>query len=153
MNISSVAGSFSASSPMRPIEPRNGRWKPLSETIGLRNDQFGVRVIAGETRHYRHGDSPSITIAETTEYPHAARISVSSRNTANHRYRRMLVARESPGNLAESTSWQLRHPVGPDAVPLIEWRKSYEQDEQWIDLHSADEENYRKLMGTAAAAD
>jgi hypothetical protein len=35
---------------------------------------------------------------------------------------------------------------------LIAWRKGM-TDEQWIDLHSADDETYRKLMGTAAAAD
>jgi hypothetical protein len=44
----------------------------------------------------------------------------------------------------------LRHPVGPDAIPLIEWREGM-TDEQWVDLHSSDEETFQKSMGAAAA--
>ena len=32
-----------------------------------------------------------------------------------------------------SDSWQFRHPVGPDAIPMIAWRKGM-TDEQWVDL-------------------
>jgi hypothetical protein len=52
-------------------------------------------------------------------------------------------------DVVSSGTWQLRHPVGPDAVPLIEWRKRM-TDEQWVELHSSDDEKYQKLMGAAA---
>jgi hypothetical protein len=45
-----------------------------------------------------------------------------------------------------SGDWQLRHPVGPDAAPTIAWRKGM-TDEQWVDLHSADDETFQRLMG------
>jgi len=51
--------------------------------------------------------------------------------------------------IAQSNSWQLRHLVGPDAVPLIAWRRGM-TDEEWVDLHSADEETFQKLMGATA---
>jgi NAD(P)-dependent dehydrogenase (short-subunit alcohol dehydrogenase family) len=47
--------------------------------------------------------------------------------------------------VAESGTWQLRHPVGPDAVPFLQWRAQM-TDEEWIDLHASDDETwYRRL--------
>ena len=43
--------------------------------------------------------------------------------------------------VAESESWQLRHPVGPDAMPFIEWRESM-TDEEWIDWHAAADDDW-----------
>src|SRR2546425_11844353 len=33
--------------------------------------------------------------------------------------------------IVESGTWQLRHPVGPDAVPFLQWRKAM-SDEEWV---------------------
>lgn len=47
--------------------------------------------------------------------------------------------------VAESGTWQLRHPVGPDAVPFLEWRRSM-ADEEWVDLFASEDETwYRRL--------
>jgi hypothetical protein len=35
----------------------------------------------------------------------------------------------------------LRHPSGPDAVPLLEWRKQM-TDEEWVDLSAGDDETF-----------
>jgi hypothetical protein len=35
--------------------------------------------------------------------------------------------------IAISGTWQLRHPVGPDAVPFLTWRKAM-TDEEWVVL-------------------
>lgn len=50
--------------------------------------------------------------------------------------------------IASNGTWQLRHLVGPDAVPLIEWRKGM-TDEKWVELHSLDDDKYREHMGAA----
>jgi hypothetical protein len=35
--------------------------------------------------------------------------------------------------------------VGPDAAPLVEWRRKM-SDEEWVDLYASDDENwYTKL--------
>jgi len=35
-------------------------------------------------------------------------------------------------DIVESGTWQLRHPVGPDAAGLLAWRASM-SDEEWVD--------------------
>ncbi|HKS95681.1 MAG TPA: SDR family NAD(P)-dependent oxidoreductase, partial [Terriglobia bacterium] len=53
--------------------------------------------------------------------------------------------------IAESGTWQLRHLVGPDAAPLLEWRNKM-TDEEWVDLNASDDETYHKrLEGTFGA--
>lgn len=39
----------------------------------------------------------------------------------------------------ESGTWQLRHPVGPDAEPLLAWRMTM-TDEEWVELNAADDD-------------
>jgi NAD(P)-dependent dehydrogenase (short-subunit alcohol dehydrogenase family) len=43
--------------------------------------------------------------------------------------------------IAESGTWQLRHPVGPDAAPFLAWRASL-SDEQWIDWGAQDDASW-----------
>jgi len=43
--------------------------------------------------------------------------------------------------ILDSGTWQLRHPVGPDAEAFIGWRKSM-TDEEWADLYSADADTW-----------
>ena len=43
--------------------------------------------------------------------------------------------------VAESTSWKLRHPVGPDAAPFLEWRASM-TDEEWVDWNAQNDEDW-----------
>jgi hypothetical protein len=42
-------------------------------------------------------------------------------------------------------TWQLRHPVGPDAAPFLQWRGQM-TDEEWVDLNASDDKTwYRNL--------
>ena len=41
---------------------------------------------------------------------------------------------EKIGEIVESGTWQLRHPVGPDALQFLGWRNSM-TDEEWVELH------------------
>jgi hypothetical protein len=41
--------------------------------------------------------------------------------------------------IADSETWQLRHPVGPDAIPFLQWR-SRMSDEEWVDLNASDDD-------------
>jgi hypothetical protein len=43
--------------------------------------------------------------------------------------------------IVESGTWQVRHPVGPDAVPFLGWRSSM-TDEQWADLSASDDDTW-----------
>jgi len=50
--------------------------------------------------------------------------------------------------IANSDSWQLRHPVGPDAVPFLGWRASM-TDEQWVDWNAATDEDWYNAVETS----
>lgn len=41
--------------------------------------------------------------------------------------------------IVESGTWQLRHPVGPDALPFLAWRKAM-NDEEWVDWGALDDD-------------
>ena len=41
--------------------------------------------------------------------------------------------------IVESKTWQLRHPVGPDALPFLSWRKAM-SDEEWVNWGALDDE-------------
>jgi len=43
--------------------------------------------------------------------------------------------------IVESGTWQLRHPVGPDAAPFLQWRRD-KTDEEWVDLNASDDETW-----------
>jgi NAD(P)-dependent dehydrogenase (short-subunit alcohol dehydrogenase family) len=148
INISSVAGSFSQP-PMTAYCASKWALEALSESLACEMKSFGVRVVLVKPGIIDTAMARRIMTAESTQYPHASRISSLFVTTlTNAPVPPMLVA-EKILEIAESKSWQLRYPVGPDAEPMIAWRRSM-TDEQWVDLHSADDETYQKMMGASA---
>ena len=43
--------------------------------------------------------------------------------------------------VAESDDWTLRHPIGPDATPFLEWRDSM-SDEEWTEWGALNDEDW-----------
>jgi hypothetical protein len=39
--------------------------------------------------------------------------------------------------IVQSKTWKLRHPIGPDAEPFLQYRASI-TDEEWVNLHSVE---------------
>jgi hypothetical protein len=50
-------------------------------------------------------------------------------------------------DIIESGTWQLRHPVGPDAEPFLAWRTSM-SNEAWVDWGAADDEAWYERVQT-----
>ncbi len=151
INISSVAGSFSTP-PMTAYCASKWALEALSESLACEMKMFGVRVALVKPGIIDTAMAQRISAPGHSEYPHAARIaSLFTTTLQNAPVPPSLVALKVL-EIETSGTWQLRHPVGPDAVPLIEWRKGM-TDEEWINLHSSDDEEYQRLMGGAAAAD
>ena len=46
--------------------------------------------------------------------------------------------------IVDGDSWQLRYPVGPDAVPFLKWRAS-KTDEEVVNLGGASDEEFKLL--------
>jgi len=51
------------------------------------------------------------------------------------------VVAEKVLQIVDSGTWQLRHPVGPDAAPFLAWRKAM-SDEEWVDWGALDDDRW-----------
>ncbi len=147
VNISSVAGSFSHP-PMTAYCASKWALEAMSESLACEMKPFGVRVALVKPGIIDTAMAHRIGAAGHSEYPHAARMASFFSQTLQNAPVSPTVVAQKVLDVVTSQTWQLRHPVGPDAVPLIEWRKSM-TDEQWIDHHSANDEEDQKLTQSA----
>ena len=148
INISSVAGSFSHP-PMTSYCASKWALEAMSESLACEMKSFGVRVAIVKPGIIDTAMAHRISTAESSVYPHAARISSLFKTNLKAAPVPPSVVAQKVLEIVQSNGWQFRYSVGPDAEPLIAWRKSM-TDEQWIDLHSADDETFQKRMGGAA---
>jgi NAD(P)-dependent dehydrogenase (short-subunit alcohol dehydrogenase family) len=149
INVSSVAGSFSHP-PMTAYCASKWALEAMSESLACEMKMFGVRVALVKPGIIDTSMAHRISETRKSDYPHSDRISALFEATLTNAPVPPSLVADKILEIAQSGTWQLRHPVGPDAIPLIEWRKSM-TDEEWIDLHSTDDETYRKMRGAAAA--
>jgi hypothetical protein len=43
--------------------------------------------------------------------------------------------------VAQSGDWKVRHPVGPDAIPLLQFRSKM-SDEEWVEVNGGDDATF-----------
>src|SRR4051812_35220455 len=138
VNISSIAGHI-AMSPMTPYNATKFALEGLSESLAQEVKPFNVRVAVVEpgiidTRAAR-------LIAETQShsvYPQEHRLAALFAAALQSPRPSSLVA-DKVLEIAQSGTWQLRHPVGPDADAFLGWRKSM-NDEAWVDWGALDDD-------------
>jgi NAD(P)-dependent dehydrogenase (short-subunit alcohol dehydrogenase family) len=148
INVSSVAGTF-CYPPGTPYCASKWALEALSEGLACEMKAFGVRVALVEPGIIDTAMAHRISSNESSLYPHAARIAAVFAATLKDAPVPPGIVAQKILEIALSDTWQLRHPVGPDAARLIAWRKAM-TDEQWVDLHSADDETFQRLMGASA---
>lgn len=147
INVSSVAGTF-CYPPATPYCASKWALEALSEGLACEMKAFGVHVALVQPGIIDTAMARRITTTGGSAYPHTARMAALFTATLNSAPVPPSVVAQRVLEIAESDRWQLRHPVGPDAEPLIAWRKGM-TDEQWVDLHSAEEEIFQRLMGAS----
>jgi NAD(P)-dependent dehydrogenase (short-subunit alcohol dehydrogenase family) len=144
INVTSVAGRIS-SAPLAPYTSSKWALEALSEALAGEMKTFNVRVaivepgIIDTAMARRIGD-------QAAESPYRQRARFTSLFTAS-------LKNPAPPSLVgqkileivESGTWQLRHPVGPDAVPFLEWRRQM-TDEEWVDLNASDDETWNRSL-------
>jgi NAD(P)-dependent dehydrogenase (short-subunit alcohol dehydrogenase family) len=144
INVTSIAGRM-ALSPSAAYSASKWAFEALSECLAQEMKAFNVRVaivepgviatsIFGKARPLRE-DSP---------YPQARRqraLFAASLSKPTSPY----VVGDQIRQIVEGDSWQLRYPVGPDALPFLNWRAS-KTDEQIVDLGGASDEEYKTLI-------
>jgi NAD(P)-dependent dehydrogenase (short-subunit alcohol dehydrogenase family) len=107
---------------------------------------FNVRVALVEPGIIDTAMARRIEAPETgSPYGQSARFAALFANSLKTPVPPSLVA-EKILEVADSGTWQLRHPVGPDALPLIQWRTRM-TDEEWADLNGGDDANFFAKVG------
>jgi NAD(P)-dependent dehydrogenase (short-subunit alcohol dehydrogenase family) len=144
INVSSVAGRIT-SAPLASYTASKWALEALSEALAGEMKTFNVRVaivepgIIDTAMARRIGDQPD-------DSPYRQRVRFASLFEASLKNPAppSLVANKIL-EIAESGTWQLRHPVGPDAIPFLQWRGGM-TDEEWVSLHASDDDTwYRRI--------
>jgi NAD(P)-dependent dehydrogenase (short-subunit alcohol dehydrogenase family) len=149
INVSSVAGRISCP-PMTSYTASKWALEALSEGLAGELKTFNVRVaivepgIIDTAMARRLEDPPS-----HSPYGQTARFAAMFEGALKQAPPPSVVAKKIL-EIAESGTWQLRHPVGPDAVPFLQWRSAM-TDEAWVDLNAGDDETFfGSLAGLSA---
>ena len=137
VNVSSVAGRISLS-PLGPYAASKFALEAISEALAQEVKASGIRVAIVQPGIIDTDMARAIT-QETADssYPHERRMAglftASLQGAAGPE-----VVADKIREVIEDDSAGLRHQVGPDALPFLEWRASM-TDEQWVDWSAADD--------------
>jgi NAD(P)-dependent dehydrogenase (short-subunit alcohol dehydrogenase family) len=138
INVTSVAGRI-ATSPLGPYSASKFALEAISEVLAQEMRPHNIRVAIVEpgiidTAMARRIESPP----GDSRYPHARRFSNMFEASLQNPVPPSLVA-DVIRSIIESGTWQLRHPVGPDAEPFLQWRAAMNDDE-WISWGALDDD-------------
>jgi NAD(P)-dependent dehydrogenase (short-subunit alcohol dehydrogenase family) len=143
VQISSVAGRFSQP-PFAAYCASKWALEAMTEALAGEMKTFGVRVALVEPGIIDTAMAQRISHAGTSKYRQGERVAGFFAKSLEESRPTSIVA-EKILEVVEGGTWQLRHPVGPDALPLISSRQSM-TDEAWVDWHSADDETFFAAM-------
>ena len=138
INISSVAGKIS-SAPLSPYMASKWALEAVSEALAGEMKTFNVRVAIVEpgiidTSMARRIEDPGAVspYRQKTRFSHLFVASLKNPVSPS-------VVAEKILEIAEGDIWTLRHPVGPDAAPFLQWRAQF-TDEEWVNLNAGDDD-------------
>jgi NAD(P)-dependent dehydrogenase (short-subunit alcohol dehydrogenase family) len=142
--VSSVAGRV-ASAAMGPYAASKWALEALSECLAQEMRPFNVRVVIIEPGFIATPIFGKATPgSKDSPYPHHRRLAArvgASLTKASSPY----VVAAQIQHIVEGNSWQLRYPVGSDAVSLIKWRAG-KTDEEIVDLGAESDADFKARM-------
>ena len=144
INVSSVAGRITCT-PLSAYTASKWALEALSEALAGEMKTFNVRVaivepgIIDTAMARRIGDQPG-----DSPYRQGARFAALFEASLKTPAPPSLVA-EKLVEIVDSGTWQLRHPVGPDAAPFLQWRGNM-TDEQWVELNASDDQTWYRSI-------
>ena len=146
INIASVAGRI-ATPTMGAYSSSKFALEALSETLAAEVKSLGIHVAIVEPGIIDTDMARHITVVPAaSKYSQQERLGALFAASLKTPVPPSIVA-DKILEIATNGTWQLRHPVGPDALPFIGWRQSM-SDEAWVDLGAMeDNEWYDRMEG------
>ncbi len=143
INVASVAGHIS-NSPLGGYAASKHALEAISEALAQEVKPFNVKVAIVEPGIINTQMANDIAVDSKSIYPQSKRFAGLFAASLKTPTSPAFVA-DKILEVAENKNWKLRHPVGPDAEPFIEWRASM-SDEQWVDWNAANDEDWYKSV-------
>ena len=144
INIASVAGQI-ASAAMSAYSASKFALESLSEILAGEVKSFGIKVAIVEPGIIDTSMAQHITVKpDKSLYSHAERLSALFTSSLKRPVSPDIVA-DKIVEITESENPVLRHPVGPDAIPFLSWRRSM-TDEEWVALAGLDDDTWYQRM-------
>jgi NAD(P)-dependent dehydrogenase (short-subunit alcohol dehydrogenase family) len=151
INVTSVAGRI----PVAPFGPYNGSkfaLEAVSECMAIELKPFKIRVAIIEPGIINTDMAQGIKQVDSqSEYPNQRRISDMFAASLKNPVHPKVVA-DKILQVAEDENSALRHPVGPDAIPFLEWRASM-TDEEWVAWHAASDDDWYDALESDVGMD
>jgi NAD(P)-dependent dehydrogenase (short-subunit alcohol dehydrogenase family) len=144
VNITSIAGRI-ANAPQAPYAASKWALEALGECLAQEVKPFNIRVALVEpgiiaTPIFGNGKPAR----EGSPYPHSRRMGALFQESLKNPVPPEVVA-EKILEIVEQGSWQLRYPVGADALSLLE-KRAATSDEEWIDRGALSDEEWVAMI-------
>lgn len=139
INVASVAGHI-ASSPLGGYAASKYALEAVSEALAQEVKPFNIKVAIVEPGIINTQMAQDIEVGGDSMYPQSNRFGGLFAASLKTPTPPSLVG-DKILEVANSNEWKLRHPVGPDAAPFLEWRASM-SDEQWVDWNAANDDEW-----------
>ena len=137
ITIGSIAGKIS-NTPLGAYCASKYAVEALTEALAQEVKQFNIRVSVVEPGIINTQMAHDITKHGSSNCNQVLRFSLLFSASLKQPTPPSLVA-DTIFGISESNSWQLKYPVGPDAIPFLQWRASL-TDEEWTDWNAQDDD-------------
>jgi NAD(P)-dependent dehydrogenase (short-subunit alcohol dehydrogenase family) len=139
INVASVAGHISCT-PLGAYAASKFALEAVSEALAQEVKPFNIRVGIVEPGIIDTQMARDISVGGDSIYAQSNRFGGLFAASLKTPTQASMVA-DKILEIADSETWQLRHPVGPDAIPFLEWRAS-KTDEEWVDWNAANDDDW-----------
>jgi NAD(P)-dependent dehydrogenase (short-subunit alcohol dehydrogenase family) len=145
INVGSVAGKI-ANTPLSAYCASKFALEALIESLAGEVKPFNIRVSLIQPGIIDTKMAHDVTKDSNSKYPQVLRFGAMFEESLKQPTPPSLVA-DLMFEIANGDSWQLRHPVGPTALPFLGWRASL-TDEQWVDWNAQTDDEWFSAVET-----
>ena len=150
INIASIAGKI-ANTPLGAYAASKFALEAVSEALAHEVKSFNVRVAIVEPGIINTEMARDISVSDGSIYPQAKRFAGLFAASLKSPTDASIVA-DKILEIAENGTWQLRHPVGPDALPFLNWRASM-TDEEFVSWNALNDQDWYNAVETTFGLD